>query len=247
MKERTKFWQAFLGGGEPSTELLAAFGLGLLIVGVIGNLIYDLLTVLEPLWADLVLVGGVALAGTLLAYGLYRRDRRRRRTVQVEVDESRLAPPHAALIWMLGPGNFDHLLFAIDHHRQGGGAEHCWLVMEDTARVRAAFGQLSQILADAEVPTLLHPLYIPTLDVRASYEAVRAVYDREAQKEGLPPDQVIADITGGTKPLTAGMVLAAMTAGQKTEYVESERDSEGFPIENTRRVILVDADFVVTQ
>jgi hypothetical protein len=120
------------------------------------------------------------------------------------------------------------------------------MVMHDRPRVRAAFSRLLQALADAESPTLLHPVYIRSLEVQAAYEALRAVYDREAAKEGLTPEQVIADITGGTKPLTAGMVLAAMTAGQSTEYVESERDEEVHSIEHTQRVVWVETDFVVS-
>ena len=63
----------------------------------------------------------------------------------------------------------------------------------------------------------------------------------------MTPDQVIADITGGTKPLTAGMVLAALTVGGALEYVESERDAEGRPIEDTQRVVLMDTAFYVTR
>jgi len=54
---------------------------------------------------------------------------------------------------------------------------------------------------------------------------------------------VIADITGGTKPLTAGMVLAAITSGKRIEYVESERDAQGNPIPQTLRVVLAGTAF----
>jgi hypothetical protein len=45
-------------------------------------------------------------------------------------------------------------------------------------------------------------------DVQETYGVVQRIYLEEALAEGLSPDQVIADFTGGTKMMTAGMVLA---------------------------------------
>ena len=219
MKRQADFVYALLLGAGPSPELLAAFALGLLMVGVLGNLVYDLLlapvTVWSVLWRPL--VASALLTG--LAYLLYQRDRRRVRTVGVEIDESRLSPPHAGLIWLLGPGPVDHLLFALGHHREGGGATHCWLVMESHVKaVQDAFQKVSEWLLEGEAKTQLHPVYIGALDAQQSYQAVHDIFSREAGEAGLEPDQVIADITGGTKQLTAGMVLAALTIGGALEY-----------------------------
>ncbi len=247
MNRRNEFLDILLRGAGPSLALLLAFAMGLLMVSILGNLAYDLLV--SPPERPLAILRPLAAAAllTLAAYGLYRHDRSRKQTVRAEVDETRLAPPYAGLVWLLGPGPFDHLLFALEHHRQKGGGVHCWLVMQDTDRVQQAFSQLSQELLQRGWPTRLHPMYIEELEVRAAYQAVRAIFDREAGEEGLAPHQVIADITGGTKPLTAGMVLAALTAGGSLEYVESERDSLGQPIPGTLRVVLVDTTFYLAQ
>jgi hypothetical protein len=245
MKRRAEFLDVLLRGAGPSLELLVAFALGLLVVGLLGDVAYDLLTApaesLPVIWRPVVAAGVL----TAVAYGFYRWDRRRRRTVDVAIDESRLAPAHRGLVWLFGPGDFDHLLFALDHHRAGGGGDHCWLVLQDIEPVQEAFGRLSQHLSEQAIPTRLHPVYIPALDVEAAYGAVRAVFEREAAEEGLAPGDVIADVTGGTKPLTAGMVLAALTTGGALEYVESERDTDGRPIPQTLRVVLVDTEFYV--
>jgi hypothetical protein len=246
MKRPTEFWDVLLRGSGPSPELLGAFGLGLLVVGLVGNLVYDLLIApaenLPVAWRPV--VASVLLTG--LAYLLYRRDRQQVRAVRATVDESRLAPAHAGLIWLFGPGQFEHLLFALEHHREGGGAAHCWLVMQQgIPAVRERFGQLSRRLAEGGVTAQLHPVYVEQPDVQASYEAVRAVFEREAAEEGLAPEEVIADVTGGTKPMTAGMVLATLTTGRALEYVESERDTEGHPIPDTLRVVLTDTTFYV--
>jgi hypothetical protein len=238
MKRQSEFWEIFLGG--PSSELIGAFALGLLVVGIGSNLVYDLL--LAPSLDGRAAVGPLlAMAAcTGAAYLLYRRAREGRPPVDVVVDESRLAPPHAGLVWLLGPGPFDHLLAALRHHREGGGAGDCWLVMDESKAVQQAFGRLVDAVADWTPPVDLHPVYLRELDARSAYAAVRDVMTREADEAGLASGEVIADITGGLKPMTAGMVLAALATDAPLEYVESERDEKGRYIEDSQRVVLLD-------
>lgn len=242
MNRRNEFLDVFLRGAEPSLGLLLAFFLGLLVVGILSNLVYDLLIVGGDCPAVWRLVVALILP-TILAYVLYWVDRRRKQRVQAAVDESRLSPPHAGLVWLFGPGRFDHLVYALKHHQAGNGGTHCWLVMQDTEPVQRAFSLLTQQLLDEAITTHLHPVYIEELDVQAAYQAVRDILDREVLEEGLDPSKVIADITGGTKPLTAGMVLASLTAGRSMEYIESERDAQGKPLPDTLRAVLVDTAF----
>ena len=247
MERQSDFLNVFLRGTGPSLKLLGAFVSGLLVVGIASNLVYDLLMAPEGSWtvAWKSVVASLLLTG--VAYLLYWHDRHYRRRVMVDVDEGRLAPPRAGLIWLLGPGRFDHLLFALGHHQKGGGGTHCWLVMQHTEKVQHAFSQLSQELIERGISTRLHPVYIEELDVEAAYTATRGIFDREAREEGLQPPQIIADITGGTKPLTAGMVLATLTTGGEMEYVESERDAQGDPIPDTLRVVLMDTTFYLAR
>jgi hypothetical protein len=243
MMRRSEFFDILLRGAGPSPELLGAFALGLLVVGILSNLGYDLVVapeaVLSVTWRPI--VAAVMLTG--LAYFFYRLDRRRWRGLEVQVDESRRAPAQAGLIWLLGP-QINHLLFALSDHRKGGGAAHCWLVMQSNQEsVQQAYDQLSSQVLERGWDTRLHPVYIEHLEAQAAYEAVRTVFSREAAEEALTPDQVIADITGGTKPLTAGMILATLAVGGTLEYVESDRDDKGYVIEGTQRVVLVDTRF----
>ncbi len=243
MRRQVEFIDVLLRGAGPSPELLGAFALGLLIVGILSNFLYDLLSAPGMSWPATTRVIVAAAVLIALAYALYQLDRRRKQTVGATVDESRLAPPHAGLIWMFGPGRFDHLLFALEHHQQGGGGQHCWLIMQDTPTVQRAFNELSQQLLQQQIDTRLHRVYLERVDVQAAYRAVRTIFEREAGEEGLTQEQLIADITGGLKPLTAGMLLAALTTGCALEYVESDRDEEGNPIPDTLRVVLVDTEF----
>ena len=241
-----EFLRAFLQVNEPSPELLTAFILGLIVIDILAQMFYDLSVGSEKLpamWQPLMVV----LAMTSLAYLLYWADRRRARVMRAKIDESRLAPPHQGLIWLFGPGRFDHLLFALEHHRKGGGASHCWLVMQDVDPVHEAFNRLRQALQANGLPTQLHPVLIQQPDAASAYRAVRKIFEEEAGGVGLKPQDIIADITGGLKPLTVGMVLAVLTVGGALEYVESDRDKSGEPIPNTLRVVLLDTTFYVTR
>jgi len=242
MNRRLGFWAVFLGG--PASGLMGAFALGVLVISLLSSLCYDLLagavvewrTVLPPLLVSVVMTG--------VAYGLYRRTQRRV-AVNVAVDESRRAPARAGLIWLFGP-NYAHLLTALRHHQQGGGGTHCWLVLQDSPALHEAFQQCTAALVAAELTPRLYPVYLQRLDVQAAYRAVREILEREAGEVGLTADEVIADITSGTKPLTAGMVLAALTCGGTLEYVQSRRDAQGHVIEGTQQVVLLDMDFYLT-
>lgn len=247
MKRQSDFLDALLRGAGPSVELLGAFAMGLLVVGVLGNLMYDLTVapgdVTPVFWRPLL----AALVFTGVAYFLYRLDYRRKTHIQVSVDESRLAPPYAGLISLFGP-NVGTLPVALKHHWQGGGARHCWLVRQSGLEsVQKAYEELvSQLMAEG-INTQIHPVYIDKLDAQTAYEKVRAIFEREAAEEGLMPHEVIADITGGTKPLTAGMILAALAVDGALEYVESRRDDRGAPIPGAQYVVLVDTKFYLTR
>jgi hypothetical protein len=122
MEERSpEFWKLLLSLREGATlTLLGVFIAGVLVMGQLSNLMYGVLTDAGNLgWGAVLRV--TAACGVLVAtaYGLYWRERRKLSRLQVIVDESRLAPPHRGLIWMLGPGAVDHALHAIRHHAQG--------------------------------------------------------------------------------------------------------------------------------
>jgi hypothetical protein len=193
-------------------------------------------------------VGTTLLASVLMtgaAYGLYRRAQQHAR-IEVAVDESQLAPARRGLIWLFGP-NYAHLLNALAHHQAGGGGEHCWLIMQDTPVIQDAFQRCTAALVEVELTTRVYPVYIRDLDAQAAYRAVRTIVRRELAEVDLAPEDVIADITSGTKPLTAGMVLAALTGGVALEYVQSQRDAQGRVVDGTQQVTLLDMDFYLAQ
>jgi hypothetical protein len=244
-----EFWEVLLSLREGSTAaLLSVFTLGVLVMGLLSNLTYGLLTDAGGLGWDValrvVLVCGLIL---LLAYGVYRQGRRKLNHVQVIVDESHLAEPHRGLIWLLGPGGVEHALQAIRYHASGPPGrrlEHCWLVMQrgNQAVQEAQAALLAQVQKE-KLEVRLEPVLVERLDVEAAYSAVGRVFEHLAPAQGLGEREVIADITGATKPMTTGMVLAALGRARDLEYVESQRDDTGAPVPGTQRVVWVNKTF----
>jgi len=60
-----------------------------------------------------------------------------------------------------------------------------------------------------------------------TYDVVLRVFDEEARGTGLGPGSMIADITGGQKPMTAGMALACLARTIDMQYMKGARDEQG--------------------
>lgn len=140
---------------------------------------------------------------------LFRRTQRSGVLVPKELQAS----PHAGLIVLVGPGRVEAAPGpprnvaeeAIEYHLKTGSLQRVWLVTSD-AGVRAA-EELRARYADrlAIEVCLIHNI----LDVNETYRAVRAIYDQAQARYRLPPEEIIADYTGGTSPMKVGMALAA--------------------------------------
>lgn len=100
------------------------------------------------------------------------------------------------------------IAYHLDQETAGGEPLRvCWLI--------ATGGERGSVTVAMEVRDKYRhrcTLHIRTLrdafDVEEAYQVVHDIYTHEATEQGLTPEQIIADFTGGTKPMTAGMVLA---------------------------------------
>lgn len=63
-------------------------------------------------------------------------------------------------------------------------------------------------------------------------ELVDGLYDEAQKQTGLPAADLIADYTGGTKSMTAGMVLACSEPDRTLQYLVSEYDNKGSIIDS---------------
>jgi hypothetical protein len=239
-----------LGSGE-SPWLIVAFVLGVTALSVFSNLVFSLsanwgsltwAAALRVLLAVMVIVG--------LAYGAYRYDLRsawQPHTIQASFDEKSIAAAHAGLVWLLSPGSLELPLFALRHHMGGMLGErlqHCWLLISPDAQ--DTYERLALRVQELRYEVQLHPIPLMEVNIEATYRAVESVYSIEAQEAGLKETQIIADLTGGLKPMTAGMVLACLPYGRALEYIESDRDATGHPLERSQRAIRVGVDFAAS-
>ena len=55
------------------------------------------------------------------------------------------------------------------------------------------------------------------------------IYQREASRQGISSKQVIADITGGTKPMTMGMIIACLQGDYSIQHVPTAHNATGQP------------------
>ncbi len=248
MRSGRSFLDVFLRGSGPSLELLGAFVLGLGVVGLLSSLGYDLLVDEDNLQLTTLRVLIVSGVLTLLAYALYQLDLYRHRIIlDVDVDESRLAPAHDHIVWLLGPGSLETLMWTLTHHQKQGGAKHLWLLMHQSEPLQRAYDDFKALLSERNLQVIPHEIKLDELSAAASYQAAQEVLKKIEPKADTGQKSVIFDITSGTKPLSAGLLLAALAANYPVEYVESERDANGKPIQKTLRVVKVDMEFHPTR
>jgi len=244
----TRFLRRLLNLTVGSPWLLLVLFLGLITVEVVANLIYDVVTDWQHVTGTSILGAGLTVVFLLgIAYCLYRWDRRQwPPQVEVTFDEKLVAPSHRGLILFLSPGGIDLPLFVIQHHYSGSQEQrlqHCWVLLTRHRDVEDVLEQLAARLSELEIDVAVHPVYLPSTDIESAYRAVERVYAHDVVAEGLEPAEVMADMTGGLKTMTAGMVLACLPFDRTLEYVESDRDADGRPIEGTQRAVVVDIDF----
>jgi hypothetical protein len=65
--------------------------------------------------------------------------------------------------------------------------------------------------------------------VEYTYNLVQRIFEQESLDRKLAPQEIIADITGGMKPMTAGMALACLAHNRDMQYMVSVRDESGEP------------------
>jgi hypothetical protein len=103
--------------------------------------------------------------------------------------------------------------------------KYCWLIV--TPETQNDAGSVISKFTDIQFSILpVAHLY----DTQACYEVVKHIYQSGARDRGLLPENVIADITGGTKPMTMGMIVACIEGGFPIEHVPARFDSLNKPI-----------------
>lgn len=79
----------------------------------------------------------------------------------------------------------------------------------------------------------------PANDPNYIRQLVDWIYQEDAPEMGLDESQIIADYTGGTKSMTAGVVLACTNPSRRLEYIWSEYDKNGQILRSEVREVII--------
>ncbi len=220
-----QFWSKYVG--EPFRETLIEvpwFGpvISAVVVAMVVEFILDGLGALGGLGlqgaAILVLTGA-----TVTFVLLYQAATRRRRGLGLGLISDLPHPDRCrGLIFLYSVEAT--LREAVKHHQP----IFCWLIVtpEKRAEAQDAIARLQ-----AEFPATGFET-VPTAglyDTRSCYDAVKNIYEHEGPRLHLNAREIISDITGGTKPMTMGMIVACLDGGYAIEHVPTEYTATGRP------------------
>lgn len=207
----------------------ARYIIGTATLTVAIQIVYDLAK--EPFG----LLGGVALAALLIVVVvlillLDLRLTRRRRMAPV----ARPVTPHKGLILLISPGNLEVPLQSIQHHQ--GVLQHCWLIAsqghgEDCLASQRTAAELAAQIRQRWPGVAVHygsDFQVDPDDVGSAWRLVDQIYASAAEYQ-LTVQDILADITGGLKPMTAGMALACLAPERDMQYMRTMRDQSGNP------------------
>ena len=225
-----------------STELDPLLGWAALIValflGVFTNGLYEGFKtigerLLGPEWGAVIvlLLALVVMLAAMVGVLLFRFFRLRGRGTVRLVESS--PAPHVGLVYVLSL-QIDTAMIAIKHHAPR--LKHCWVIYtKGDSNLADVFNKLEVQVKDTGIEIEWHPVEIeadPTTHKaksQAVYEAVRGVLTGDLPV-GVSPEQIITDITGGTRPISAATTLACGILKGSLEYLDSDYD----PVTNRR-------------
>jgi hypothetical protein len=240
---------------DPENILL--FVLGTTILSVLGDGVYDLLNdAFQVFTGDtwitrLIITSGAVVTLAIIAGIIAVRVRRAEQAARV-LSPPAEAAPHAGLILLVSANPSGAERATLTHHQRDGTLRYCWLLApaphdsDEEASVRA-FERATKFAQQLQAQGV-HAQVEPVEDaytITSVYHVVQEVLDRAQQT--LDADQIIVDVTGGTKVMTAGAVLACRDREQNIEYMYTPRDASGGPQANaTPRAMKVLLDDIRT-
>jgi len=205
-----------------ASRSLPLYVLGTAALTVLISALYDSVRSSYGLTGTWVLV--LALIAIVLAV-LFASSLRRRIVGRLIVNDARMPGPRAGLVLLVSP-QIGTARAAIDYHLPA--LKTLWLVASPDSFPSA---QLLQSEYAARIPDVrLGADYIVDPEVAgATFDVVTRILEMEAEAAGIALEALIADITGGLKPMTAGMTLACVTASSDMQYMKAKRGADGAP------------------
>jgi hypothetical protein len=141
---------------------------------------------------------------------------------------------------------------AIRHHWENGNGnlKHCWVISGNTQGLESAQKMIDNLVKDLQIgDTIFHfksdylmidpedpkktinlvPNLAEANDPNIIRKIVEAIYKDAKDQYDLEESDIIADYTGGTKSMTAGITLACAEPSRRLQYIVSEYDENNAP------------------
>lgn len=228
--------------------LLGVTLLNLVILGVVPNLISDYFK--QNILIGVFIVAIVGISYALVSWVTHYFEKKSRAELSLAQKEN--PSPRKGLIVFMSPGTRTTAAEnAIKVHLSA--LEHCWVIygpdrpgQKPTSRENAEL--LSQRYKEnlSKKSIIFHFRGIEDEDnPQESYYIVRSIYE-EAKALKLSEKDIIADYTGGTKSMTAGMVLACSISEERdSEYMKAIKTTASGVAESTTEAVpvLIDLKF----
>ncbi|HEU4326772.1 MAG TPA: hypothetical protein VFS21_26770 [Roseiflexaceae bacterium] len=213
------------------TRVPLLFLIGSLALAVLGNATYELLTTTFGATPEFLigLIASAILIFTFVALSFRRLLRAldaRRVVVRNTVAPDQQAEPHAGLILPVGLNQSGPEQAIVAWHQRNVKLRHCWVLASPEVERSTKFGDLKQRLLEGN--TTVHVVSLgDSIQADQVYSEVCAAIAAARRFPDASP--LIADITGGTKAMTAGTLLACLAADVTVQYWTVPRDEQGNP------------------
>jgi hypothetical protein len=130
----------------------------------------------------------------------------------------------------------DSAMFAIEYHLATKGVlEKVWLIPSNDVEIEK-FGHSSMPIAETirqrcldlavslgrRVLVEVHNTGVSPADAQDTFDYVNRIF----RQSGYEPSELIADFTGGTKPMSVGMIMACLPTERQLEYVSLNAQSK---------------------
>lgn len=202
---------------------------GLFIIGTAALTVF-ITTVYDTTKEALGLLGAWILAGILLIVALaimIYLTVRRPAVGRVGISEELKPNPRQGLI-VIASGTKATAPNAIDYHLDRGTLRVLWLIA--SSQTLSVAETLAGEYRDRVTTIRWGEEYLVDAEsVGDSYKLVSRILQQESNDYNLEPKHLIADITGGMKPMTAGMTLACLAHHSDMQYMMAMRDDKGEP------------------
>jgi hypothetical protein len=221
--------------------------LNLILLGVVPDLLSEY--VKQNIIVGLITIAAIGTPYLLLTWVCNRFAKRSRQGLLM-IQEENPAPRKGLIVFMSPGSRTTPAENAVKAHLPA--LEHCWIISgPDRAgqTPTSAENAGSTKLKFEKAKTTPIRFYLRSVenedDPQQSYHLVRSIYE-EAKAFGLADADVMADYTGGTKSMTAGMVLACSTSEERdAEYMKAiDVTSTGIASPSTHAVpVMIDLKF----